>query len=54
MHIELMKGKHKWYWKLVASNGQTILTSQHYYSRWNAKRAASRLATDNGYPLEVA
>ena len=53
MHIELTKGSRRWYWKLIAANGQTILVSQHYYSAWNAKRAATKLAEANGYPLEV-
>ena len=51
MPILLVKGKHKWYWKFVAHNGQTVLVSQHYFSRWNAKRAARKLTESNGYEL---
>ena len=37
----------------IASNGQVVATSQRYFSKWNAKRAAKRLANGNGYRLRV-
>lgn len=52
--IELFKGRLKWYWRLVsAKNGQTVLTSQAYYSKASAKRSAKRLGDLNGYVLQV-
>jgi uncharacterized protein YegP (UPF0339 family) len=55
MHILVIKGVRKWYWKLVGGNGETVLVSQKYYSKHNARRSASKLARANGYGLrEVA
>ena|SRR3954467_12075019 len=51
MHIELLKGERRWYWRLVAQNGNIVATSHNYYSGWNAKRGASKFAKANG--LEV-
>lgn len=42
--IELVKGKVRWYYRVVAGNGEPILVSQHYWSRSNAKREAQRQA----------
>jgi uncharacterized protein YegP (UPF0339 family) len=53
MHIEVVKGKRKWFWRLIASNGQVVLTSQRYYSKWSAKRSALKLALVNKYELRV-
>ncbi len=47
MYIELLKGQNRWYWRLVAHNGNIVATSHNYYSRWNAKRAAHKLAKAN-------
>ena len=33
-----------WYWRVMARNGQAVLTSETYASRDNAKRAARRFA----------
>lgn len=32
----------EWYWRVMAKNGQVILTSETYSTRSNAKRAANR------------
>jgi hypothetical protein len=44
MVVVLFKGRgiHPWYLKLVAENGETLVTSEGYFSKWNAKRAASK------------
>jgi uncharacterized protein YegP (UPF0339 family) len=51
MYILLAPGKRKYFWKLMGDNGQTVLVSQHYYSKWNARRAARKLAKANSYEL---
>lgn len=45
MYIELVKGKLRWFYHLKAKNGNTLVTSQKYYSHSNAKRAANAAAT---------
>jgi uncharacterized protein YegP (UPF0339 family) len=54
MHILLIKGVRRWFWKVVASNGQIVLVSQHYVTKWSAKRSAKKLAKSNGYELREA
>lgn len=54
MQIELFRGKHKWFWHLRARNGQVVLVSESYYSKWNAKRSAKRVADINRIPLKVS
>jgi uncharacterized protein YegP (UPF0339 family) len=34
---------HPWYVRLVSSNGQILATSEGYFSKWNAQRAAKRM-----------
>ncbi len=51
MYVELLKGQNRWYWHLVAQNGSIVATSQNYYSRFNAKRAADRFAEANGWEV---
>ena len=34
------RGKHPWYWRARASNGQITAQSEGYVSKRNAKRAA--------------
>jgi len=35
-------GIKNWYLTLVADNGETLATSEGYFSKWNAKRAAKK------------
>lgn len=35
-------GRRRYYVRLVAANGQTLVVSEAYYSKWGAKRAARR------------
>jgi uncharacterized protein YegP (UPF0339 family) len=37
-----------WYVRLVADNGEKLTTSEGYFSKWNATRAAKRM-----FPLAV-
>lgn len=39
------------YWRLTAANGEIVCHSEQYATRWNAKRAASKLALTTGLPL---
>lgn len=49
MEIQLAKGK-KWFYRLVAlKNNKTLMTSETYYSKWNARRAAKKVAELNGF-----
>ena len=43
--VQIFKGKgaQPWYVRLVSSNGQVLTTSEGYFSKWNAKRAARRM-----------
>jgi hypothetical protein len=43
MHIEV-RGKLLYHWVLVAGNGEVLATSETYYSKSNAERAAWRLS----------
>lgn len=42
--IQLFKGEGRqpWYLRLVSSNGQVLVVSEGYFSKWNAKRAARK------------
>ncbi len=44
MVIQLFKGtgRQPWYLRVVSGNGQTLLTSEGYFSRSNARRAARK------------
>ncbi len=47
MEVHLAKSR-RWYYKIISSqNGQTLLTSQTYFSKFNARRAAKRFADHN-------
>lgn len=50
--VVVFKGKLRWYWRLVASNGAILATSEAYYQRSNANRAAAKLANGLGIHLE--
>ena len=45
MTVQVFKGsgRHPWYVRAVAANGQVLTTSEGYYSKFNAKRAARRM-----------
>jgi uncharacterized protein YegP (UPF0339 family) len=43
VHVFKGKGRHPWYVRLVSSNGQVLTTSEGYFSKWNAKRAARKM-----------
>ncbi len=45
MVTQLFKGtgRQPWYLRVVSANGQVLLISEGYFSKWNAKRAAGRL-----------
>lgn len=38
--VELKKGRVRWYYSVRHSNGKILVTSQKYFSRSNARRAA--------------
>jgi uncharacterized protein YegP (UPF0339 family) len=44
IRIELVKGTVRWYYRVVAANGERLTTSQKYFSKGNAKRAAKSVA----------
>ena len=48
MTVQLFKGAgpHPWFLRLVSTNGQILVVSEGYYSRWNAKRAARKVFPD--------
>jgi uncharacterized protein YegP (UPF0339 family) len=53
MKLVVFNGADGWYYHLKGTNGQTMLTSERYYTKWNAKRAADKLSKANNIPLEV-
>lgn len=44
MYIKVKKNKLFWHYIVKAGNGQTLSTSETYYSKSNAVRAAHKLA----------
>jgi uncharacterized protein YegP (UPF0339 family) len=50
MKIKL-KGRILWHWILVAKNGEVVATSETYYSKSNAKRAAWELSKAIKVPI---
>jgi len=44
--VELVRGRVRWFFRVRASNGRKLQTSQKYWSKGNAKRAALRAAID--------
>jgi len=50
MHIEV-RGKLLYHWVLVSSNGQVVATSETYYSKSNAWRAARKLSVAINVPF---
>jgi uncharacterized protein YegP (UPF0339 family) len=45
MRVQIVKGngRHPWYVRLIAENGEVLTVSEGYYSKWNAQRAARRV-----------
>lgn len=41
-----------WYIKLVSNNGEVLMHSETYYSRYNATRAAKRISERLGVKYE--
>jgi uncharacterized protein YegP (UPF0339 family) len=41
----------RWHVRVVARNGEIVLSSQTYYSKSNANRAARALAAELGWPI---
>lgn len=52
MRVELVKKK-QWFYRIVAANGETVLVSETFKTKWNAKRQASKIAQANHLPLKV-
>jgi hypothetical protein len=57
-HIELRphmlvngKGEGPWHIAIVGANGETMLPSETYSTKWNAKRAARRVGQVFGLPV---
>lgn len=53
--VELFKGAGRvipgWYYRVRSSNGQTLSVSESYVTKWNAKRAARKIAKSLRVPL---
>lgn len=52
MEIKVRRKLVFWYWRLDAKNGQTIATSEVYYSRGSAMRTAKKLSKAINVPIE--
>lgn len=46
--IKLVKGRVRFYYLIVAKNGEILGNSQHYFSKSNARRAAKSFAKKAG------
>lgn len=51
MHLEI-KRRLFWYVRLMARNGQVLLTSETYFSKSNALRSANKLSKNLGVPIK--
>jgi hypothetical protein len=49
LHIEIC-GKLLYHWVLIAGNGEVLATSETYFSKSHAARAAKRLSQAIGVP----
>lgn len=47
--VELRRGKLRYYYVIKGGNGEILSTSQKYFSRSNAERAAVAIAKENDY-----
>lgn len=52
MTIKLSRKFIFWYIKVVASNGETVLTSETYSSKSKALQTADMLADETGWEVE--
>jgi uncharacterized protein YegP (UPF0339 family) len=43
MRVEIWQSRDGWRVRLIGGNGEIITTSEAYFSKWNAKRAARRV-----------
>jgi hypothetical protein len=50
MYIQLIKGR-KWFWKVKDEDGQMVLVSQYFRTKWAAKRSARKLEKANGLQI---
>jgi uncharacterized protein YegP (UPF0339 family) len=39
-----------YYWRIVSANGEILAHSEMYATKWNARRAAKRIAKLTGMP----
>lgn len=47
-------GKDKpWYWRIVSRNGRIVLTSETYFNRGNAVRAARKFGSTAGWEFTL-
>lgn len=47
MKVEVLKGKRQWYYRVIGKNGKTLVVSETFLTKWNAKRAAKKMAEAN-------
>lgn len=43
MHIEILKKRKYWYWRIIADNGQVLATSETYSSHAMALKTAMKV-----------
>lgn len=53
MKIQVNRKLIFWYWRLKSSNGEILATSETYYSKANALRAANKIGEALKFPVEV-
>lgn len=53
MFIEIGKAARGWRFIVKGENGELVLHSQTYYSRWNATRSAMKLAKQNNMEVRL-
>lgn len=49
--VMLKQGRIRWHVRIMANNGKIVLSSQSYYSKSNADRAARKLADALGLSI---
>lgn len=53
MHLELVKGLVFYHVNIVAANGETVFTSETFYSKGNAQRAAAKASSQLKIPVKA-